>query len=195
MISLLTPFAAYLPAERLHLSGVLATVAAGIFMGWHAPLVVKARMRLQSQAFWEMVVFLLNGLVFIVIGLQLPSILQSLSGASLLQLSKQALAISTTVVLADRLGIFGCLSAAIAELEIRTREPCPPWRTATIIAWSGMRGVVSLAAAFALPLALNQTPPSPAELHLVSDFLRDFNNARLPRSHVADPDSRSRNSR
>src|SRR6476619_6067919 len=98
-ISLLTPFAAYLPAERLHLSGVLAVVAAGIFMGWHAPLVVKARMRLQSQAFWEMVVFLLNGLVFIVIGLQLPSILQSLSGASLLQLSKQALAISATVVL------------------------------------------------------------------------------------------------
>ena len=64
-ISLLTPFVAYLPAERLHASGVLATVAAGIFLGWHSPLIVTARFRLQAFAFWEMVVFLLNGFVFI----------------------------------------------------------------------------------------------------------------------------------
>src|SRR5437879_10316094 len=69
-ISLLTPFLAYLPAERLHVSGVLATVAAGIFLGWHSPLIVSARYRLQASAFWEMVV--LNGYVFITIGLQLP---------------------------------------------------------------------------------------------------------------------------
>ncbi|HYY35801.1 MAG TPA: cation:proton antiporter, partial [Candidatus Binatia bacterium] len=71
-VSLLTPFVAYLPAERLHVSGVLATVAAGIFLGWHSPLIVTARYRLQAFAFWEMVVFLLNGFIFIVIGLQLP---------------------------------------------------------------------------------------------------------------------------
>ena len=168
MISLLTPFAAYLLAERLHLSGVLATVAAGIFMGWHAPLVVKARMRLQSQAFWEMVVFLLNGLVFIVIGLQLPSILQSLSGASLLQLSKQALAISATVVLVRIAWVFSAVYLPrLLSRKIRTREPCPPWRTAAIIAWSGMRGVVSLAAAFALPLALNQDTPFPGRSYIL----------------------------
>src|SRR5436309_10915227 len=79
-ISLLTPFLAYLPAERLHVSGVLATVAAGIFLGWHAPLIVSARYRLQAFAFWEMIVFLLNGFIFIVIGLQLPGILRTLSG-------------------------------------------------------------------------------------------------------------------
>jgi CPA1 family monovalent cation:H+ antiporter len=83
-VSLLTPFVAYLPAERLHVSGVLATVAAGIFLGWHSPLIVTARYRLQAFAFWEMVVFLLNGFIFIVIGLQLPGILRAVSGESLI---------------------------------------------------------------------------------------------------------------
>ena len=167
-ISLLTPFAAYLPAERLHLSGVLATVAAGIFLGWHAPLVVRARMRLQSQAFWEMVVFLLNGLVFIVIGLQLPSILQSLSGASFWQLSKQALAISATVVLVRIAWVFpAAYLPRLLSRKIRDREPFPPWRNVAIVAWSGMRGVVSLAAAFALPLALNQNTPFPGRSYIL----------------------------
>src|SRR5207248_9266246 len=79
-ISLLTPFLAYLPAERLHVSGILAVVAAGICLGWHTPVIVGARYRLQSFAFWEMVVFLLNGFVFISIGLQLPGILHALGG-------------------------------------------------------------------------------------------------------------------
>ena len=167
-ISLLTPFAAYLPAERLHFSGVLATVAAGIFLGWHAPLVVRARMRLQSQAFWEMVVFLLNGLVFIVIGLQLPSILNSLTGVSRWQLGKQALAISVTVVLVRIIWVFpAAYLPRLLSRRIRAREPLPSWRNVTIIAWSGMRGVVSLAAAFALPLALNQDTPFPGRSYIL----------------------------
>src|SRR6266404_416656 len=93
-ISLLTPFLAYLPAERLHVSGVLATVAAGIFLGWHSPLIVSARYRLQASAFWEMVVFLLNGFVFITIGLQLPGILRALHAASLLNLIRDAALVS-----------------------------------------------------------------------------------------------------
>jgi CPA1 family monovalent cation:H+ antiporter len=98
-ISLLTPFAAYLPAERLHVSGVLATVTAGIFLGWHLPLVVSARYRLQAFAFWEMVVFLLNGFVFIVIGLQLPGILRGLHTESLFSPIQDALIISAAVIL------------------------------------------------------------------------------------------------
>ena len=167
-ISLLTPFAAYLPAERLHLSGVLSTGTVGIFLGWHSPLVVSARMRLQSQAFWEMVVFLLNGFVFIVIGLQLPSILQSLSGVSFLHLAKEALAISGTVTLVRFAWVFP--AAYIPRLfskKIREREPFPSWRNVLIVAWSGMRGVVSLAAAFALPLAVNPTTPFPGRSYIL----------------------------
>ena len=81
-ISLLTPFAAYIPAERLHVSGVLAVVAAGLFLGWRGPQILTARTRLNIYVFWEMTVFLLNGLVFVLIGLQLPRILHTLSGHS-----------------------------------------------------------------------------------------------------------------
>ena len=72
-ISLLTPFAAYIPAERLHVSGVLAVVASGLFLGWRGPQILTARTRLNIYVFWEMMVFLLNGLVFVLIGLQLPA--------------------------------------------------------------------------------------------------------------------------
>ena len=71
-ISLLTPFAAYLPAEQLGLSGVLAVVTSGLYIGWRSPLMITARTRLEAFAFWRMVVFLLNGIIFILIGLQLP---------------------------------------------------------------------------------------------------------------------------
>ncbi|MBA2435345.1 MAG: Na+/H+ antiporter, partial [Chthoniobacterales bacterium] len=77
-VSLLTPFAAYLLAERFSVSGVLAVVAAGVYLGWHSTA-LSARTRLQAQAFWEMVAFLLNGFIFIMIGLQLPGILRNLS--------------------------------------------------------------------------------------------------------------------
>ena len=85
-ISLLTPFAAYIPAERLQVSGVLAVVAAGLFLGWRAPQILTSRTRLNLSVFWDIMVFLLNGLVFVLIGLQLPRILHRLSGRSLKQL-------------------------------------------------------------------------------------------------------------
>src|SRR5256714_5867751 len=90
-ISLLTPFAASLLAERFHVSGVLAVVAVGIYLGWHGPIIVSSRFRLQAYAVWEMVVFLLNGFVFIIIGLQLPGILRELRGGSLTALIDSAL--------------------------------------------------------------------------------------------------------
>src|SRR6266487_1184186 len=157
-ISLLTPFVAYLPAERIHVSGVLATVAAGIFLGWHSPLIVTARYRLQAFAFWEMVVFLLNGFVFIVIGLQLPGILHALSGESLIGPIVTAIIISGAVVLVR---IIWVIPATYLPRLLglanggSARDPIPRRQQAAIVAWSGMRGVVSLAAAFALPLTLS----------------------------------------
>jgi len=167
-ISLLTPFAAYLPAERLHVSGVLATVTAGIFLGWHSPLVVSARYRLQAFAFWEMVVFLLNGFVFIVIGLQLPGILRGLHAASLFSPIQNALIISAAVVL---IRIAWVLPATylprLLSKKLRGRDPTPPWQQVTVVGWSGMRGVVSLAAAFALPLALTDGAAFPGRNYIL----------------------------
>ncbi len=151
-ISLLTPFLAYLPAERLHVSGVLATVAAGIFLGWHSPLIVSARYRLQASAFWEMVVFLLNGFVFITIGLQLPGILRALHAASLLSLIRDAALVSGAVILVRIAWVVpATYLPRLFSKKLRARDPIPPWQHVTLVAWCGMRGVVSLAAAFALP--------------------------------------------
>src|ERR1700733_12464840 len=104
-ISLLTPFAAYIPSERLHVSGVLAVVSAGLFLGWRGPQILTARTRLNIYVFWEMAVFLLNGLVFVLIGLQLPHI-QSLSGTSLTELIWHGIIISLVAILIRIIWVF-----------------------------------------------------------------------------------------
>jgi Na+/H+ antiporter len=167
-VSLLTPFLAYLPAERLHVSGVLATVAAGIFLGWHAPLIASARYRLQAFAFWEMIVFLLNSFVFITIGLQLPGILRALKGGSLIGLIGNALIVSAAVVFVRIAWVWpATYLPRWLSRKLRDRDPIPPWQHLALVAWSGMRGVVSLAAAFALPLALNDGSAFPGRNYIL----------------------------
>ncbi len=154
-ISLVTPFIAYLPAERLHASGVLATVAAGIFLGWHSPLMISARTRLQVYAFWETAMFLLNGFVFIVIGLQLPGILHTLNRESLTGAVVSAIIICAAVILVRFAWVIpAAYLPRLLSSKLRMRDPIPSWQNIAIVSWAGMRGVVSLAAAFALPLAL-----------------------------------------
>jgi CPA1 family monovalent cation:H+ antiporter len=161
-ISLLTPFLAYLPAERLHASGVLATVAAGIYLGWHSPLTIRARTRIPLYAFWEIVIFLLNGLIFITIGLQLPGIVRGLHEEFLGSAIKNALLISSAVILVRIGWVFTATYVPrLLSKRLRARDPYPSWKEITIMAWAGMRGVVSLAAAFALPFALLDGSPFP----------------------------------
>jgi Na+/H+ antiporter len=167
-ISLLTPFLAYLPAERLHVSGVLAVVTAGIFLGWHTPVIVTARYRIQAYAFWEMVVFLLNGFVFIVIGLQLPGILHALKGESLIALIDDALLVSLAAVLARVAWVFpATYLSRVVSRTTSARDVYPDWRSVVVIAWSGMRGVISLAAAFALPFTLTDGAAFPARNYIL----------------------------
>src|ERR1700730_17619767 len=167
-ISLLTPFLAYLPAERLHVSGVLATVAAGVYLGWHSPLTIKARTRIPLYAFWEIVTFLLNGLVFITIGLQLPGIVRGLREESLESPIENALLISGAVVLVRIVWVF-CATylPRLLSKKLRARDPFPSWKQVALLAWAGMRGVVSLAAAFALPFTLLDGSPFPARNYIL----------------------------
>jgi CPA1 family monovalent cation:H+ antiporter len=152
-VSLLTPFVAYLPAEHLGVSGVLAVVTAGLYLGWRTPEILSYRTRLQAGPVWEMVEFLLNGFVFILIGLQLPEVLSGLpeTDYSLGKLAGYALIISVAVIVIRMLWVFP--AAYLPRLlfkKIRDKDPYPNWRHITIIGWTGMRGVVSLAAALAL---------------------------------------------
>jgi Na+/H+ antiporter len=152
-VSLLTPFVAYLSAERLGISGVLAVVSAGLYLGWRMPEILSYRTRLQAGPVWEMLEFLLNGFVFILIGLQLPEVLSGLpeSDYSFGKLVGYALIISLAVIVIRMLWVFP--AAYLPRLlfkKIRAKDPYPNWRHVTIIGWTGMRGVVSLAAALAL---------------------------------------------
>lgn len=167
-LSLLTPFLAYLPAERLHFSGVLATVTVGIFMGWHSPLVLSARTRLQATAFWEMAVFLINGFIFIAIGLQLPGILRQLESESWARLLGMGAAVSVAVVLVRIGWVFAATYLRAIFPSWRKRDPIPPWPNTLLVSWAGMRGVISLAAAFGLPLALEGSGrPFPARGYIL----------------------------
>jgi monovalent cation/hydrogen antiporter len=142
-IALLSGYFAYLPAHALHVSAVLAAVTVGVYMGWHTPELTTAQTRLQGSAVWEIVFFLLNALLFGLVGLQLPAILDALGAFSTAELLRDALVVTLAVVAARFAWVF--LTAALAG-------PRPDWKSATVLAWAGMRGAVSLAAALALPL-------------------------------------------
>ena len=156
-ISLLTGYAAYLPAEAIGASGVLAAVTVGIVLGWRAPRISSASMRLQGFAVWDTLVFLLNALLFVLIGLQLPLILDGLAGEPTGSLILQAAGVSLVVIL-TRIAWMNSVVFLIRALDRRPqqRERRQGWRFRMIIAWSGMRGAVSLAAALALPLDFPQ---------------------------------------
>jgi CPA1 family monovalent cation:H+ antiporter len=161
MFSLLTPYVAYFSGETLHVSGILAVVIAGIYYGWRAPRTLSGRMRLQAIPVWQMAVFILNGILFMLIGLQLPQVVQSLPPGSVLSVAKLALLILLALVLVR----FGWLFAAthLPRLFSRTfrRKNPAPWQQTAFIAWTGMRGADSLAGALAIPFVLADYTPFP----------------------------------
>lgn len=154
-ISLLTGYAAYLPAEALDASAVLATVAAGIFMAIRSPEVLDPRPRLQTYFVWDIVDFLINATLFVLTGLQLRAIVVGLDDYPLGALAVYALAVTTSVVLI-RLAWFIAVPSVTGLIDRRSQRPqrhlSASWRL--VMAWSGMRGAVSLAVALALPLVV-----------------------------------------
>jgi Na+/H+ antiporter len=152
-IALLSGYLGYLPAQALGVSGVLAAVTVGIYMGWYTPELTTVQTRLQGQAVWEIVFLLLNGLLFALLGLQLPSILDALSGRSTAELIGYAAIVSGVVIGARIAWLLATYLLAMLSRRVRMDDPVPSWQAKAVIAWSGMRGAVSLAAALALPLA------------------------------------------
>jgi len=162
-ISILTPFISYIPADRLGVSGVLAVVATGLFLGRVGPRLVSPQTRLQALAMWDMLVFLLEGLIFILIGLYLPTSMEALKNHSLKTLLGDAAIISAVVVLVRLVGVFPAAYGLrfIARL-FGARWPYPPWRHVAFIGWAGMWGGDSLVIALSLPLMTAAGAPFPA---------------------------------
>ena len=162
-IALFSAYLAYIPAELVHASAVLAAVTVGIYMGAHTSELTTARTRVQGDAVWEIIVFILNALLFVLIGLQLPVILDELSGQPTGTLLVYGLIVSSTVILVRIAGTY--LVAYVPRFmskRIRERDPYPPWQHPAFISWAGMRGAVSLAAALALPLTTDAGEPFPS---------------------------------
>jgi CPA1 family monovalent cation:H+ antiporter len=161
-ISLFTGYAAYLPAEQLHVSGVLAAVTAGIVLGLAAPRISTAQMRLQGYATWDLVVFLINSVLFVLIGLQLPHVMDGIQGRSTSTLIVYGL-LFAALVTAIRFAWLFTVVYVIRALDRRESQRARrvPWQYRAVGAWSGMRGSVTLAAALALPLETDAGRPFP----------------------------------
>jgi CPA1 family monovalent cation:H+ antiporter len=157
VLSVVTGYAAYLPAELLGASGVLAAVTAGLYVGWRAPQLASPSTRLLGFSFWEVLVYLLNAVLFVLVGLQLNLILTGFSGSSAVVLVGQA-ALVSAVVIGVRVAWGFTVPYLVRALDRRPSQVARRVgaRERLVSSWSGMRGAVSLAAALALPLNFPQ---------------------------------------
>ena len=162
LTTLSVPYISYILAESLHVSGVLAVVAAGLVRGRYSPEIVSAEMRIIARSAWNLLVFLLNSLVFILIGLQLSWILGRLTGYSASELILYGTLVSIVAIAVRFAWIYpATYLPRLVSATLRERDPAPAEAELFIMSWCGMRGIVSLAAALALPLALEGGAPFP----------------------------------
>jgi CPA1 family monovalent cation:H+ antiporter len=149
-------------------SAVLAVVTVGIYVGWYTPELTTVQTRLQGDAVWEILTFLLNALLFGLVGLQLRPILDSLHGHSTGSLLADGAIVSLAVIVTRLIWVFPAsyLPRRLSK-RIRDRDPYPPWQYPALIGWAGLRGAVSLAAALALPLTIDGGGPFPQRSYVI----------------------------
>jgi len=156
VISILVPYAAYLISDRAHASGVIAVIACGMYMSRKSPEYMSPQVRLQMTAVWDALTFVLNGIVFVVIGLQLPYVMGQIGGLSRLVLLEYGVGFSVAIIALRMAWVYGETYIAYVVRrwvqKVEVKEPDP--RGLFVIGWGGMRGVLSLAAAVSLPYAL-----------------------------------------
>ena len=161
-LSLMTPYLAYWVPEHLGGSGVLATVAAGLYVSWNGPLLISAATRLQGIFFWDLIIYLIESLVFLVTGLQARTLIDKAQSFPLRELVV-VIALTTAIVIVARfIWVFPATYLPRWLIPaVRRRDPSPPWQWAFVLGFTGVRGVVSLAAALALPFAIAGGAPFP----------------------------------
>jgi len=173
MLSVLTPFIAYWPPEMLGGSGVLATVAAGLYISWNGLRLISAPTRLQGIFFWDFMIYMIEGLIFLLTGLQAHTLMASLKTHTLQELVISGAIVSAVVIGTRFVWMYpATYLPRILIPSLARRDPSPPWQWPTILAFTGVRGIVSLAAALAIPLTVEDGSPFPGrELVLVLAFI------------------------
>jgi CPA1 family monovalent cation:H+ antiporter len=166
-VSLLTPFLAYLPAERLGGSGVLATAVAGLYIGRNFSNLSSPGVRLAAVPIWQMLGFILNNVLFLVTGLQLKTVIEKTADLSASALLYDGALISGVVIVARIIWVYpAAILPRALSARLRKRDPLPPGRQLFIVSWTGMRGAISLAAAFGIPVVTQSGVPFP-DRHLI----------------------------
>ena len=162
VLAVLTPFLAYWPPEHLGGSGVLATVTAGLYASWNGQRLISSATRLQGVFFWDFLIYLTEGMIFLLTGLQARVLLERIGDLSLRQLVFSAAVISAVVIIARFVWIFPATYLPRWLFPwLRRRDPSPPWQWPFALAFTGVRGIVSLAAALAIPLTTMSGAPFP----------------------------------
>jgi len=162
LLSILTPFLAFWPPAYLGGSGVLATVTAGLYVSWNGPRLISPATRLQGVFFWEFFTYAIEGMVFLITGLQARTVISRIGHYPLSQLAV-SIAVITAVVIVARF-VWVVPAAYLPRWlfpAIRRKDPSPPWQWSFLLAFTGIRGIVSLAAALAIPLATSTGQPFP----------------------------------
>jgi CPA1 family monovalent cation:H+ antiporter len=159
-VKLLLPYVAWLAAERLHASGVLAVLACGVLMARHWAS-ISSGARLQARQLWDWLVFVLEGLSFVLVGVQLRTVVDGIEGRSLADLALAAAAVNLVVIAVRMALVFPASWLPRLSARVRERDPYPGWRSLTVIGWAGMRGVVTLALALAIPTEVAGGGPFP----------------------------------
>jgi Na+/H+ antiporter len=161
-LSLMTGYAAYLLADALHVSGVLSVVAAGLYSGWRDPVRMDVETRQNAYAVWSLLLFWLNGIAFVLLGLQFPGLLDAVNHqftpAHLLGLTA---AVSGTAIAARLIWVYPSTFLPRCLKSVRLRETRPPMANVFVVGWAGMRGTVTLAAAMSIPLLMPDGSPFP----------------------------------
>jgi Na+/H+ antiporter len=161
-LSLMTPYLAFWAPAHLGGSGVLATVVCGLYVSWNGPLLISSATRLQGIFFWDLVVYLIEGLVFLVTGLQARTLIENGHPFSLADVLEVTVLTTTIAIVARFVWVFPATYLPRWLIPaVRRRDPSPPWQGPFLISFTGIRGVVSLAAALALPYATASGAPFP----------------------------------
>jgi Na+/H+ antiporter len=161
-LSLLSPFIAYLPADALHVSGVLAVVTMGVYLGTRGPRVVAPATRLEAGAMWSMVTFFLESLIFMLVGLELPRVMQALRTHTLKELLAIVLATTLVCILVRFVWVFISIYVFDRDRAAERTSSSARWKKPFFIAWAGLRGADSLVIALALPLTIRGGAPFPS---------------------------------
>src|ERR1700729_2963341 len=155
LLSMLTPSLAYLPPEQLGGSGVLATVVTGLYISWNGLRLISAATRLQGIFFWDFLIYMVEGMVFLITGLEARTVLSAVGGHSLSELTMSGLIVSAVVIVARFVWTYPAIYLPRWLVpSIRRKDPSPSWQVPFVLSFTGVRGIVSLAAALAIPLQI-----------------------------------------